>query len=82
MKQYPIFGLLDGFVVSCDSQMIKPNPAIYTTLLEKYDLRAEECLFADDKVANVEAAKLVGMQGVVFTTTEEYRRALEESEGL
>lgn len=82
MKQYPIFGLLDGFVVSCDYQMIKPDPAIYTTLLEKYNLRAEDCLFADDKAANVEAAKLVGMQGVVFTTTEEYRRALEESEGI
>ena len=77
MKEYKIFNLLDGFVVSSDYQVVKPDPAIYRILLEKYDLKAEECVFADDRADNVEAAQQVGMQAIVFTTTEAYKEALE-----
>lgn len=77
MKEYKIFNLLDGFVVSSDYQLVKPDPAIYRVLLDKYDLKAEECVFADDRADNVEAAQQVGMQAIVFTTTEAYKEALE-----
>ena len=77
MKEYAIFNLLDGFVVSSDYQVVKPDPAIYRVLLDKYDLKAEECVFADDRADNVEAAQQVGMQAIVFTTTEAYKEALE-----
>ena len=77
MKEYKIFNLLDGFVVSSDYQLVKPDPAIYRILLDKYDLKAEECVFADDRADNVEAAQQVGMQAIVFTTTEAYKEALE-----
>ena len=77
MKEYKIFNLLDGFVVSSDYQVVKPDPAIYRILLDKYDLKAEECIFADDRADNVEAAQQVGMQAIVFTTTEAYKEALE-----
>lgn len=77
MKEYKIFNLLDGFVVSSDYQVVKPDPAIYRILLDKYDLKAEECVFADDRADNVEAAQQVGMQAIVFTTTEAYKEALE-----
>ena len=50
---------------------------IYRVLLDKYDLKAEECVFADDRADNVEAAQQVGMQAIVFTTTEAYKEALE-----
>ena len=77
MKEYKIFNLLDGFVVSSDYQVVKPDPAIYRILLDKYDLKAEECVFADDRADNVEAAQQIGMQAIVFTTTEAYKEALE-----
>ena len=77
MKEYKIFNLLDGFVVSSDYQVVKPDLAIYRVLLDKYDLKAEECVFADDRADNVEAAQQVGMQAIVFTTTEAYKEALE-----
>ena len=77
MKEYKIFNLLDGFVVSSDYQVVKPDPAIYRILLDKYDLKAEECVFADDREDNVEAAQQIGMQAIVFTTTEAYKEALE-----
>ena len=41
-------------VISCETQTLKPEPAIYQTLLEKYSLNPAECLFIDDSPANVE----------------------------
>ncbi len=72
MARFPIFNLLDGRVVSTEEHIIKPDPAIYYRLCEKYDLRPEECLFADDKLVNIEAARGMGMKAVLFTTTEQY----------
>ena len=39
---------------------------IYEYLLERYQLKAEECFFLDDRADNIEAAKAVGMEGMVF----------------
>ena len=55
-----------GYVVSCDIHMLKPNEEIYRYLLDKYKLKAEECLFIDDLEANIEGAKKVGIKGEVF----------------
>ena len=57
----------DGIVVSADVRMIKPDPGIYRYLLERYGLKAEECLFVDDVQANVNGAVAVGMQAFRFT---------------
>jgi putative hydrolase of the HAD superfamily len=58
---------------------IKPDPGIYQDLLEKYDLRAEECLFFDDREDNVEAARELGIQAVQF---ESYEQAKAVTDGL
>lgn len=60
------FDFFDGILVSADVHMIKPDIRIYQYLLEKYHLKAEESLFIDDRSENVEGAKKVGMQAVVF----------------
>ena len=56
----------DGVVVSSDIHLIKPDRKIYEYLLERYQLKAEECFFLDDRADNIEAAKAVGMEGMVF----------------
>lgn len=56
----------DGCVVSADIHIIKPDERIYRHLLEKYDLKAEECLFIDDREDNVQGAEKVGIKGFVF----------------
>lgn len=77
-KQYHIFDLLDGYVVSSDIKIIKPEPEIYDHLLRKFGLKAEECLFADDRKVNIDAALAAGMDGVVFTDTAHYIADLKE----
>ena len=40
---------------------IKPDIRIYQTLLNRYHLKADECLFIDDSLANLEGAKQAGL---------------------
>jgi len=76
--KYPIFGLLDGKVLSGEVHLIKPNPGIYRLLLDKYKLNAEECLFVDDKQVNVDAAIAVGMGGHLFKNATKLKALLQE----
>ena len=57
---------LDGGIFSYEVKMIKPDPAIYKCLIERYGLVPEECIFIDDLEENVEAAKELGIHGIVF----------------
>lgn len=80
--KYPIFGLLDGMVVSGEEHLLKPDEAIYKCLLERYDLQAEESLFIDDNADNVVGARNVGMKAIQFTSAEELERELKDVFGL
>lgn len=68
----------DGRIISAEEGCVKPDPEIYLRLLARFGLRAEECLFADDTMENVEGARRIGMQAVLFCSAaalaEELRR--------
>ena len=76
-SRYPWLRLFDGMVISCETQTLKPEPAIYQTLLEKYSLNPAECLFIDDSPANVEGARQMGMHALQYISGEQIRRELE-----
>jgi len=65
-SQIPASRFFDGTLISADVNAIKPEPEIYRLLLEKFDLRAEECFFIDDVAANIEGALRCGIAGTVF----------------
>ena len=54
-------GLFDGGVASCEVKINKPDPRIYQALLDKYQLKADECIFIDDRADNIKAASLLGL---------------------
>ena len=54
-------GLFDGGVASCEVKINKPDPRIYQALLGKYQLKADECIFIDDRADNIKAASLLGL---------------------
>lgn len=76
-KTYRIFSLIDKIVVSGEVKQLKPNPEIFHTLLDKYSLKAEESLFIDDNLKNVEGAKAVGINAVLFRGVEKLREDLK-----
>lgn len=58
--------LMDGGILSYQEKLIKPDPAIYRLLLERYGLRAGECVFLDDTPKNIEGAIRQGIAGILF----------------
>ena len=76
MKQYPIFELLEGRLVSSEEHLIKPERAIYERMCEKLALKPEECVCADDRMDNIEAARDYGMRGIVFRNARQYEADL------
>lgn len=72
-----LFALFDGLVLTGTIGIVKPGREVFEHLLTRFDLRAEECLFIDDTVRNIEGAAAVGIQGYRFDgDAEALRRAL------
>jgi 2-haloacid dehalogenase len=67
VRRFDVFQLFDGIVVSGELGIIKPDPAIFRHLLERFALPAEACLFIDDAPANVDAARSLGMHAILYT---------------
>ncbi|MBP2311139.1 HAD family hydrolase [Azospirillum soli] len=76
-KRFDFLNVFDGIVVSGEERLVKPDPAIFELLLERYGLTASDCFFIDDNAANVEAARDTGMVAHQFTGAERLRRELE-----
>lgn len=69
---------VDGQMFSFEVHQIKPEPEIYQTLLEKFDLKPEECVFLDDREDNIREAETAGIHGILFTGYEAAKEKLEE----
>jgi 2-haloacid dehalogenase len=74
--RFPFLQSFDGVVVSAHERLIKPDPAIYQVLLERYGLVAGDCIFIDDSARNIESAQAIGMQGVHFVEPIDLRAQL------
>lgn len=62
----PGYGLMTGVVLSCEEKLLKPDPALFHRMLERYGLRAKECFFIDDSPLNVESAQWCGWGAFQF----------------
>ena len=67
---------MDGGIMSYEVHQIKPDAEIFHTLLDRYGLKAEESIFLDDTNINVDAARGVGMQGLLVESQEQAIRDL------
>lgn len=66
-KKYSyIMTMFDGTCISGDVKMLKPNKDIFHACLQKFNLKASECLFIDDEQHNIEGAQSVGITAIKF----------------
>ena len=70
--------VFEGIVVSCEVGLIKPDPAIFTLLTDRYSLLTNECIFIDDRERNVNAASELGMRTVEFESTRQCKERLAD----
>lgn len=76
-RRFDFLNGFDGIIVSGRERLVKPDPAIFHLLTDRYGLEANRCFFIDDNPDNVESAKSVGMSAHLFLGAEALRRDLE-----
>jgi putative hydrolase of the HAD superfamily len=69
---------IDHQVFSCEVRSIKPDPAIYQHALAQLDAPQTEVLFVDDREENIQAARALGICGILFESVAKFRKDLEE----
>jgi 2-haloacid dehalogenase len=68
--------LFDGVVLSGAEGLVKPEPAIYLLLAERYDVDITRALFVDDSAKNVAAASRLGFDSIRFESPAQLRAEL------
>ena len=77
LARFDFYKFFDGAMVSAHEQMNKPDRRLYLRLLQKFGLASDECLFVDDMQVNVDGARAVGIDAVIFDGNyEDITRAL------
>ena len=74
--------MFDAVVISGEVGMRKPEPEIFELTLDLLGVRAEETVFVDDLLPNVEAARDLGLVAVHHTSYDETSVELERLFGL
>ncbi len=74
--RYPFLGWFDGLVISGREGLIKPDPAIYRLLCDRYGFTPSDAVFIDDSATNVDAAVALGFDGIVFHDADQLRSEL------
>lgn len=65
-KSKPCIDAFHVVVFSCEVGLMKPDPAIYNTILRLCSTEPDEAIFVDDFPINIEAANNLGIHGVLF----------------
>lgn len=82
LDRFEFFQVFDGILVSGKEKLIKPDEKIFERMMEKFDLKPENCLFIDDNLKNVEASRAFGIQTIHFKNPDELREELKKLEIL
>lgn len=78
-EQYPFFKELEGIVVSGEEKIIKPNPAIFKILLNRYQIKSSESLFIDDNYDNILTARELGFGTIWLEESTDLKEKLIDS---
>lgn len=77
------FGLYEPFepcLLSCEIGIEKPDLKAYELLLKMLNFPARDVVFIDDKFENIEAAKTIGLDAILFQSAKQARQELEKRE--
>jgi 2-haloacid dehalogenase len=75
-QDFAFLEFFDDVIISSHVGMAKPNDAIFKMARDQFNVDPAATLFIDDGLKNVDAAKGVGFQAVLFETPEKLRQDL------
>jgi putative hydrolase of the HAD superfamily len=71
LADWRILDFFDLVFCSGDEGVVKPDAMPFEVTLERLGVQPGEAVFIDDTMENVEAARKLGLHGILFTTAEE-----------
>jgi 2-haloacid dehalogenase len=75
-RRYPFFQDFDGYVLSCDHQVMKPDPRLYEVVETVAGARGCELVYIDDRPENVATGLARNWQSILHETPEKTRQAI------
>lgn len=76
LRDCGIYEPFDPCLLSSEIGALKPDLKAYKLLLAELSLSGEEVIFIDDKLENVEAAKELGLDGILFESSHQIKGEL------
>jgi len=70
--------LFDGIVISSHIKTVKPNPDIFSHLLNNHHLNPADCILIDDLEESATAAKSLGMNAIIFNKISQVKKELKK----
>jgi epoxide hydrolase-like predicted phosphatase len=70
-RRFNLDSYVDDAIYSAEVKLAKPDVRIFRLALERLGVQAEEAVFVDDVLENVQAAQSLGMKGVQFKNTQQ-----------
>jgi 2-haloacid dehalogenase len=78
-KKYPFIDeLFETIIVSGEHKLIKPDPAIFHLTLKLINHKAEECIFIDDSLPNIETARKLGFHAIHYQSPAQLKTSLRD----
>jgi len=71
LERFEFLHWFEGIIVSGEEKTRKPFDAIYNLTLERFNINAENAIFIDDNLKNIEAANKLGINGIQFESPEQ-----------
>jgi len=75
-QSFPLHEWFEDGVFSGRVKQSKPTAAVFELACEQFGVTPQSCVFLDDHPANIEAAKALGWQAILFSDAAEARRQL------
>ena len=77
LERFEFLQWFEGIIVSGEEKTRKPFDEIYNLTLERFNINAENAIFIDDNLRNIEAAKNLGINGIQFKSPDQLIKELK-----
>ena len=81
-KNSSTFKDIDGWSLSCDYHTTKGEGHLFDVFINEFNLNPSECYFIDDELNNIEEAKKHGINGSIFTTSDDIDKLYDEMRNI
>jgi 2-haloacid dehalogenase len=77
LERFEFLQWFEGIVVSGDEKTRKPFQKIYDIMLKRFKIIAENAIFIDDNLRNIEAANTLGINGIHYKSSKQLIQQLK-----